>query len=402
MNTENREHAILSPSFMHIGLYCAGSIGLKEKLPPSPSNPQSEKGTLIHDISKNHLETFLNNKVNGPSDAIITYLSPDKDTHYVVNKWTELVWQHVFEQSITGKAWDLEDKLILSEKFSIWGTADLWLIATDERAKRYGFIADIKTGRVYVNEKNNPQLAAYACALRKEIRESGKDLDYIRAAIYQPFSDGEHWRETKFTSKQLDVWEKKFFKLAETVFSGRAKFKAGDHCKYCPGQAHCETYAKTLSKETSLALLNPKEFQFPEPSRISDAVLSNIVLNAKALDTFIKACKKLVFERFYNGDTIPGIKAVEGKARRQIDQARSGYIEEACKKHDIDPYNKKLKGIGELEKSLAFFIGSKESKSLVDSFTIMGDAPISLVPLDDPRPAVLSKIELLNNIEIEE
>lgn len=401
MNAENREHAILSPSFMHIALHCAGSIGLKEKLPPSPSNPQSEKGTLIHKIAEESLRRLLDDKQNGFINPQLLSVY-DIEAVTIANEWRNLVWKNCFEESITGKAYDLEDKLTLSEKFSIWGTADFWLVSTDERAKRYGFIADLKTGRIHVDEDRNPQLAAYACALRAEIRAQGKDLDYIKCAIYQPFSEGEKWRETKFTSKQLDVWEKKFFKLAEDVFSGKAKFKAGSHCKYCLGQAHCETYAKTLSKETSLALLDPKEFQFPEPSRLSDQVITNIVLQAKALDVFVKACKKLVFEKLYNGETLPNIKAVEGKARRKMDETQVTRIEKACAEYKVDPFNKKLKGIGELEKSLAFFIGNKDSKDLVDSFTVMGNTPISLVPMSDPRPAVLSKIELLNNIEIEE
>lgn len=403
MNTENREHAILSPSFMHIALHCAGSVGLKEKIPPGPTNPQAEKGTDIHKECKNYVESFLYHKANGPAvlPAYVNYV--DKDTEYVVNEWTDLVWKNVFEESVTGKVWELEDRLMFSEKFSIWGTADLWMVSTDERANRYGFIPDIKTGRLYVEEKNNPQLAAYACALRAEIRALGKDLDYVKCAIYQPFSEGEKWRPIKFTSKQLDVWEKKFYKLAENVFSGKAKFKTGDHCKYCPGQAHCETYAKTLSRETSLALLDPKEFKFPEPIMLPKEVIANVVLKEKAFKEFIKACKKIVLEGLYNAEDWPLLKAVEGKSRRKMDETQASKIEEACKKYDISPYNApKLKGIGDLEKSLAFFLGNKESKSLVDSFTVMGNTPISLVPLDDPRPAVMSKIELLNNIETEE
>jgi len=401
MNQENREHAILSPSFMHIGLHCSGAIGLKEKLPSTPAGPAAELGTRLHSEAEKALRLALDIKLQGPSKdfKIVSVLKDDEDT---IKGWVNSVWEKCFEQSLTGKAWGLEDKLILSDKFSIYGTADFWLVSTDERAKRYGFIADLKTGRVHVEAEKNPQLAAYACALRKEIREGGKDLDYVRCAIYQPFSEGEKWRETKFTGKQLDVWEKKFFKLAEEVFSGKAKFKAGNHCKYCPAQAHCETYAKSLSKETSLALLDPSEFKFPEPSRLSDSVVTNIVLHEKALKEFVKACKKLVLEKLYNGDNLPNIKAVEGKPRRKMDEGKAHVIETECQKFGIDPYNKKLKGIGELEKALALHMAPKESKSVVDSFTVMGQTPISLVPLDDPRPAVMSKIELLNNIESEE
>ena len=261
MNHTDRAHAILSPSFMHIALKCSGSIGLKEKIPSVEASEAARMGTLTHEKAELYLKAFLDKKLTG-KDTPFTSEHFDKRVHEAAEGWVQTIWNECFEESITGKAWALEDRLVFSEKFSLWGTCDFWMVGTDERAKRYGVVCDLKSGHVYVDVEQNAQLAAYACALRKEIRNGGKDLDYVRAAIYQPFAEGDKYRETKFTSKQLDVWEKKFLKLAEEVFGGKAKFKAGEHCKYCPCQAHCEVYGKHISKETSLALLDPNDITF--------------------------------------------------------------------------------------------------------------------------------------------
>lgn len=399
MNHTDRAHAILSPSFMHIALKCSGSIGLKEKIPTTPPGPAAIKGTKTHEMAESLLKVFLETRNSGTSVVSTPVDLSDKSIWEAAVGWRDTIWKECFEESITGKAWALEDKLVFSEKFSLWGTADFWMVSTDERAKRYGVVCDLKSGHVYVDIVQNPQLAAYACALRMEIRNRGKDLDYVRAAIYQPFSDGDKYRETKFTSKQLDNWDKKFLKLAEEVFSGKSKFKAGAHCQYCPCQAHCETYGKYISKETSLALLDPSDITFPDPVGLPDTVLAKIVLNSKALEAFTKACRKLVLEKLFNGEKLPFIKAVEGKARRKMDEEKALELEKVCAKHGVEPYNKKLKGIGELETAFSAQLGMKESKKLVDTFTVKGSNPIILVPEGDARPAVQSALDLLNEIE---
>lgn len=400
MTTEPRAHAILSPSFMHIALPCPASVGLKEKLPPSPKTAASSKGDTIHDLGKTLLNNLLLFKSTGKvvDEKTVGYAEGVYETS---EAWRDIVWKELFQESITGKAWGIEDKLTYSEKFSLWGTADVWVIGTDERAKRYAHIGDLKTGHVYVEEQS-PQLAAYAVALRKEIRDLGKDLDYVKCSIYQPFGGGEVWRTVKYSSKQLDKWETKFIALAEKVFSGAAKFKAGDHCQYCPGQAHCEVYGKTLSKRTTLALIDPKILVFPDPAGLPKEVLSNIALSEKPLKAFIKACKNLVLQKLSEGEEFTTVKAVEGRGKRKMNEERSEELAKKLMPFGLTPFIPKLKGISALETDLKTFMKPKEAKELIDEYTIQNGNPISLVPIDDPRPAITSKIDLFINYENQE
>ena len=151
-----------------------------------------------------------------------------------------------------------------------------------------------------------------------------------------------------------------------------------------------------MSNETTIALINPAELTFPEPEKISDKVLSNIILHADALDTFIKACKRHVLGRCLNGNPVPGVKVVEGSTKRKIDGERETEIGEFFKAHGIDPFTKKLKGITALGNELK---AKGLSKNLVDSFCTKGQPPAILVPDSDPRPAVKQALDYLGDLE---
>lgn len=397
MNHSERAHAILSPSFMHIALQCSGAVGLKEKIPQAPAGTAAIKGTLTHEAAEIVLSDWLAHKKDGSDPDIRAHLlNPDKTIIEAAIGWKNAIWEHALEKSITNKAYALEDRLTFSEKYSLWGTADFWMVATDERAKRFGLICDLKSGHVYVEVDKNPQLAAYAVSLRQEMRDGGKDLDYVRVAIYQPYAEGEKYRETAFTAKQLDTWEKKFLKLAEDVFGGTSKFKVGEHCTYCPCQAHCELYGKSLSKETSLALIDTSELVFPDVAKIPDEALVKIALKLKALDAFGKAVKKSVIERLSNGEKLVGIKAVEGGTRRTWDQEKEEDLKLVLSKFGVDAVVEKVKGIGDLEKELANKLGAKEGKKLLNPFTKQTKPSILLVEEADERPAISSMVDLLD------
>ena len=140
----NRKHAILSPSSLSIFLKCSGAVGLKEKIPPTPPGPAAIKGTKTHELAEILLDSFLSYKLNGTTkhaDKLIEcegFSEAEKKALIeAAEGWKNTIWKECFEESLTGKAWALEDKLVFSEKFSLWGTCDFWMVGTDERAKRY-------------------------------------------------------------------------------------------------------------------------------------------------------------------------------------------------------------------------------------------------------------------------
>lgn len=361
-------------------------------------------GTKTHDISEIGLEDFLEHKISGtsPDIRITLMLAGDPEREERVRGYVEATFEKGLEGSITGKAYAIEDKLTMHEEFGIFGYADIWAAYKDARAKRAGFVEDLKDGRVSVDVKTD-QLKFLGSCLVEEFRRKGIELDYVRCAIYQTTApEGERYKEIKYSVKQLDVFKAKVLKLAEDLYiKKKFKFKTGPWCRYCKAQEICPTYGNSLENKTSLKLLDPSSVVFPEPAKISDEVLKSIVLNAGALEDFVKACRKYAVSRHVTGTPIAGLKLVEGNSKRRMDKTKELEIRNFFESNGINPFEPKLKGIGKLGAEL-----KKQglSKNLVDSFCTVGVKPIILVDSNDPRPEVKNPMDLLkqNTEEIEE
>lgn len=383
-----RAHAILAPSFMKIALACSGAVGLKEKAPKQPQTEASAKGTKIHEAAAMLLEDFLAHKENGTDPEIRAHLLLEPEVKKVAEGWRDIIWEKFFGKTITGNfVYGIEDKLVFSEKFDCWGTADFWGISIDERARRFGYIADLKTGYVFV-DLDGGQLPCYACALIKEAEAKGLKLEYVVCALYQPFGEGEKYRTVKFTAKQLAAWEKKFNKLASEVYSDKQKFKAGKHCKYCPGQTLCKKYDEYRQKETGLAFLNPVEFKFPDVAVIPDDALVRIIKHEDALKSFVKACATTLYNKLMQGQKIDGVKLVEANTKRKWDETRLDELAEKLKQHSVELYEKSPKGLTAIKDELAASLTKKEADSVITSFAIKPKGNIVLAEADDSRSEV--------------
>ncbi len=402
--SEERPHAEISSSKISIQLKCPGSIVLGRELPQKEATEAMLSGTKTHDLSEIALEDFLQSRISGsdPNDRIKGLLGDDPEREERIRGYVDAVFERGIEGSITGKVYTIEDKVTISEEFQIFGYADFWAAYKDDRAKRAAIIVDLKDGREIVKAETD-QLKFLASGLLEEFRRGGIELDYVRAAIYQPRApEAERYTEVKYSAKQLDTFKLKVLKLAEAVYlKKKYKFKTGEHCRRCRCQEICPTYGGSLQNHTSLKLLDPRAITFPEPDKIPDETLKNIVLHAGAVEDFVKACRKYALSRSINGKAIPGLKIVEGKTKRKIDASRKAEIEAFFAAKGIDPFEKKLKGIGKLGTALK---AQGLKKDLVDSFCTTGIKPLLLVAESDERPAVANALDLLkeNNEKEEE
>lgn len=401
-SSQEREHAEISSSKINVQLKCSGSVVLGRSLPQIDPTDAMLSGTKTHDIAEMGLEDYIQYKVSGsdPDVRIGALLKGDPEREERVRGYIEAVFEKGLEGSISGKAYAIEDKLVLHEEFGIFGYSDLWLAYKDDRAKRVGLIVDLKDGRTPVDIKSD-QLKFLGSALIEEFRRKGIELSFVRCAIYQTTApEGERYKEVKYSAKQLDVFKSKVLKLAENIYlKQKYSFKTGDHCRYCKAQQLCMVYGKSLENKSSLKLLDPKAIEFPPPEVIPDETLRNIVLHSGALEEFIKACKKLVFSRHVTGKPIEGLKLVEGNSKRRMDKAKELDVKQFFESHGINPFEPKMKGIGKLGAELK---KKGLSKNLVDSFCTTGVKPIILVDSNDPRPEVKNPLDLLNEQKLEE
>ncbi len=400
----DRAHAPLGGSSAHRWANCTMSVVLSRDLPKEPASEAALSGTAAHEVAEKMLTAFLHYKLTGEQLEMMDFKGSDNpEVEQAGNDYVQTVWKNVLHEAITGKTYGLEDKWTLAAKLGMYGFIDFWSVYIDDRGKRVGVVVDFKYGFVEVDAEKNAQLAFYACAMREELRSGGKDLDYVRAIIFQPKVEPAY-KEVKFTAKALDTWRKKFFKAAEEIFvHNKPKFKVGDWCGFCPAKALCPKYVKEAQNKTALMLVDPEaDLQaLPEPEKLNDEALAKIVLHGDMVEEFISACRKHALARARNGKPLPGTKLVEGSSRRKWKEGQDAIAERLCLDFNInDPWEKKLKGLGDIEKELVA-IGKKktEAKDIVSSFCDSTTPPILLVSEDDARPKLSIGVDLLDTLE---
>ena len=134
-------HAIFSPSSSGIWLNCPASLRLSEGLPDT-TNEASERGTRIHKTAE---ALLLGTEVEHPEhvDDAQPYVDfVQRETHPAMH------WHRMIERRVRLTA-------------ECYGTADILAVRGIHDAK----VIDLKTGRIPVSAKDNPQLQIYACLL---------------------------------------------------------------------------------------------------------------------------------------------------------------------------------------------------------------------------------------------
>lgn len=186
---EDRAHSELGGSTASRWSQCTGCIFLNRTLPKQPSSAAAKEGTKAHELAEVALRDFLNHKRNGTDPEIqFSLLAMNADPKMVeaAEGWRDTMWEKVLEKALTGKAYGLEEHFYFDKSLDMGGTVDFWCVYINDRGQRVGVIVDFKYGYSYVEVKKNGQLAFYGAALRRFVREHGKDLDLVRTAVYQP------------------------------------------------------------------------------------------------------------------------------------------------------------------------------------------------------------------------
>lgn len=400
-----RLHGALGGSTASQWTNCPGSYFYRQTIPPAPPGPAAIDGTKAHEIAEIVLNDFLEHRVTGSDPDVRANLLDDCDDDMVAaaKDYVKCLWENVLERSITGKYYGIEETFVLSKDFDMWGSADFWAVYLDDRAKRVGVIADFKYGYNQVKVEKNAQLAFYACAMQEEFIAMDKELDRVVAVIYQPRGGGEAYKETSFSNTQLKAWKKKFMQAGAQIFiKQKPKFKVGEWCRWCRAQAVCKAYAKQVITKSDLALVDTN-ITLPQPEQMDDKAIANIVLNADMLERFIDSCKQYAISRYIKGKALPGTKAIQSKGRRAWKTEKEEEIGNTLINYGVtNPFKKKLRGIGEIEKELKKILGPGVDDTM-KGLTTLSLGSLSIVSEDDPRPRAVTSDDLLDNsLEISE
>lgn len=392
----DRGHLRLGGSKAEIWFNCSGSEFLRDKCPPRANTKFTEQGTKEHELCEIAVADFLQHKLTGSDPDIRAHLisCEEEETRSRVFQYRDFIWEEVLHQSITGKAYGIEDRFVYSEKYAVGGPVDFWVYGLDDKGQYYAHLVDYKSGYVKVEARKNAQLLTYSASFLQELKAVGKYVDYFLLSIFQPKNakeDGTCFDTWKVSAAKVEAFARKIDVQCQQIYViGKPKFKVGKHCKYCPATPICKAFLKTQSVETSLALAEPDNLEFPSIETVPDETIVKLLMAMPDIARYAKTAKAYVIQRMKEGHIFPGMKIVSGVSKRFFPKDNQDFIAESLSAQGItDIWNWKLKGIGEVESQLKALYGKEAAAAVMAQLTAKTVPSMSLVPESDKRPAAV-------------
>lgn len=300
----------IRPSGIARTIACPASVRLSAQVPYVESGEAAKIGTAIHALAEHCYQR-------------------DLDPMWFVGKVYEgiLMTQENcdFAQQHLKAIWDIEEELgegtVQVEKFlpyqessayKIGGTADVIGISKE---KRKLIIADLKTGRGYVDAESD-QLKLYSLAAM----ESGglyQDIDTVELWIIQPHH-GEVRKHTMSTQELVD-WEHYILTPAiENVLNPAFPPVPSDSaCQYCNAKTICPAQANMVEVVHSA----------PPVEVLTEEQISILLTKFDMVEDYIKAVRDHALKRMEKGAVIAGWQLAPKRA------LRSWTSEEEAMKH---------------------------------------------------------------------
>ncbi len=227
-------HARLGPSSAQRWLQCPASIFLSEKLPPKPSGPAAEAGTLMHDVFERRMLNqgdFSAKELDRLAQLEVSERRARQIVGDAITAAYTVLRRYGLEEFMTETRVNPGERL---GRFDYWGTADLIAANADSGILLVG---DLKTGRGRVDVEFNDQLLSYALGALALIDFKPRQ---IVLAIFQPPIHGGMpvtWETTLETVEAFAQFASKRASLTDDATT--APQPSQDACMWCPARSVC-------------------------------------------------------------------------------------------------------------------------------------------------------------------
>lgn len=379
------KHALLSASAAHRWMHCPPSARLTEDMEDS-SSIFAQEGTLAHSLGELELNYLLKLIPKGQYTKELKKIKADELYTEDMPDYVGVYTGYVMERLAEAKGRSSDALVFLEQKldFSAWvpegfGTGDTCIISEGVIE-----IVDLKYGKgVEVSALNNPQMMLYALGAYHEY-DWLYSPEKVKMTIVQPRID--NISSFEMTVEDLLKWADEELKpAADKAWNGQGELQAGDHCRFCKVRATCKAradYNITFIESKRDADHDLRDIHLLDPEEISQ-----ILDMALEIKNWLKDVEESALNAALEGSRFPGFKLVEGRSNRFInDEAEAvatltleDYTEEQI-------YNKKMKGITDLEKLL----GKKMFEQLLGPYIVKPPGKPTLVPETDKRPELNS------------
>lgn len=386
INHTGRAHALLSPSGSHRWMHCTPSARLEENLPESTSSA-AEEGTVAHELAEYALDAYMKGEYTPLLDDLPTpkhiaankYYSPEMDK-YVTDYVCYVCDIYELEE---GAEMHIERKFDLTSYVpECFGSCDCDIVG-----KKVLNIIDLKYGKgVQVDAKDNSQLMMYALGVLRtlspkrqaEIETVRMHIAQVRLGSYSVF---------EMTARDLTHWGIHVLRpTAEKAFAGQGDAVVGSHCKFCKFKAQCRAQRDALVGDFE---------RLGDTKALSLDEIAGLLTKVDMYSDWLSSVKSHALSEALAGKNLKGWKLVEGRSIRTItDAAKAVEILVGMGFTADELTNRKLKGIGDLEKK----VGKKALEVSLGDIIVKPKGAPTLALESDKREAIQPTIDMFDEL----
>lgn len=405
------DHAKLSPSKRSRWALCPGSIREEAKYPDTGSGPAAADGTHSHTL----LEHCIKNGLSDPMDQVGETFTDHEGTFKVDADRAARVKtaiEYIRERSMNGLLLVISEEKVDPEHLlgrkDLSGTVDCQIVGPD-----WIELIDYKDGMGVVTAEGNMQLEQYAygvLAVYKLPVNSAYPFSTVRMTIIQPKLAMKGMKP--ITSHVVSV--SVLLASMGTIISQAAATDAPDaplvpgdsQCKFCRAKGSCSALANNVMKEVGI-MFQPvvtetldvaQQSADKDPSTMDDAQIAQIMEAAPLMRQLLEGVEKEALRRLQAGQTIPGLKLVNGRGSRAWalpeDEMAEKLIKMGIPKSAV--YETKLVTPAKAEKltwekkdGTKVTLTERQLKRMDQEYVSKLAGKITVVPESDGRPAVI-------------
>jgi hypothetical protein len=402
-------HAQLSPSKRHRWALCPGSVREEAKYPEERSGAAAIDGTHSHTLLEHCIKAGLANPLN-----MVGVKLKDDDGEFVIDQpRAERVKVAIDYIAQKLPAEVISEKRVNPKWFTgrddLSGTVDCQIVGDD-----WLEIIDYKDGMAPVDAANNLQLEQYAIGKLAEYKlpinmPQMYPFKEVRMTIIQPklalrgMNPVVSWVVP--VSHLLDRVRTLTLEAMATDAPNALLVPGESQCKYCRAKGSCSALASNVMKEIGVMFQPVKtdvldvaqQSANKDPAVMSDDQIRQIMEAAPLMRQLIEGVEKEAQRRLESGQSIPGLKLVNGRGSRAWvlpeDEMAEKLIKMGIPKTAI--YETKLVSPAKAEKltwekrdGTKVTLTDRQLKLMNQEYVAKLAGKLTVAPESDSRPAV--------------
>jgi len=403
---------MLSPSKRSRWALCPGSIREEAKYPDQGSGPAAVDGTHSHTLLE---ECFKGDPVE-PS-AFIGLTLTDHEGDFVVDasraERVKVAYDYIMDVSLGGVCKIVSetrvDPAFLLGRNDLSGTVDIQILAGNTLV-----LIDYKDGMGIVSAEGNMQLEQYAYGVLAGYKlpvNGVYPFEFVKMTIIQPKLALRGMpaitSHTVTVRSLLDNMGTIITQAAATDKPDAPLVPGESQCKFCRAKGSCAALASNVMKEVGI-MFQPvvnqtldvaQQSADKDPSAMNDAQIAQIMEAAPLMRQLLEGVEAEALRRMQAGQTIPGLKLVNGRGSRAWALPEAEMAEKLTKmgipKGSV--YETKLvtpakaeKLVWEKKDGTKVQLTDRQLKRMDQEYVVKMAGKITVAPESDSRQAVIT------------